>query len=41
MVVQQTGNNTLLMADTGDGMQQVAMLLNVNAVTIDNDNFIL
>ena len=41
VVVQQTGNNTLLMADTGDGMQQVAMLLNVNAVTIDNDNFIL
>ncbi len=38
---QQMGAHTLITADVGAGMQQVGMLLNVNANTIDGDHFIL
>ncbi len=37
---QQLGLHSLILANTGSGMQQVAMLLNVNASTLDSSNFI-
>ncbi|MGB7249231.1 MAG: Ig-like domain-containing protein, partial [Phormidesmis sp.] len=40
VIAQQNRNHTAILADTGSGMEQVALLLNVNADTLDNSNFI-
>ncbi len=39
VIAQQVANHTSILANTGSGMEQVALLLNVNANTISNDNF--
>ena len=40
VVAQGAGRNTMIMANAGSGMQLVAMLTDVNAITIDDSNFI-
>ena len=40
VTAQQVGNHTAVFADAGSGLEQVALLLNVNADTLDNSNFI-
>ncbi|MEO0350626.1 MAG: type I secretion C-terminal target domain-containing protein, partial [Cyanobacteria bacterium P01_A01_bin.15] len=39
VLAQQVGSHTAILADTGSGMEQVAILMNVNANTLDNNNF--
>lgn len=39
VVVQQVGNNAAILANAGSGMEQVAMLMDVNAETLDDSNF--
>lgn len=40
VIARQDSNHTAILADTGLGMEQVALLLNVDADTLDNNNFI-
>ena len=39
VIAQQVDNNTAILANTGSGLEQVALLMNVNANTLDNSNF--
>ncbi|MEL7510408.1 MAG: Ig-like domain-containing protein, partial [Cyanobacteria bacterium J06554_1] len=39
VIVQQVDNNTAILANTGSGMEQVAMLMNVTADRLDSSNF--
>ncbi|MEO1509863.1 MAG: type I secretion C-terminal target domain-containing protein, partial [Cyanobacteria bacterium J06633_23] len=39
VIVQQVDNNTAILANTGSGMEQVAMLMNVTADKLDSSNF--
>ena len=40
VTTQQVGNHTAILADVGSESAQVAFLLNVNAETLDNSNFV-